>query len=155
MRSPPKARSIAKRHLSEPESFDLTGRRDPQELALQTQIAYVVDQRNKAAALGRILELERPDGTIVFCRTRDDVDAVAEQLAARGLRAEPLHGGMSQDQRDRALARLRARTTEVLVATDVAARGLDVDHLSHVVNHDVPPSPDAYVHRIGRVGRAV
>ena len=151
---PPKARSIAKRHLSEPQSIDLTGQRDPADLTLQTQVAYVVDQRNKAAALGRIIELERPDGTIVFCRTRDDVDTVAEQLAARGLRAEPLHGGMSQDQRDRALARLRSKTTEVLVATDVAARGLDVAHLSHVVNHDVPTSPDAYVHRIGRVGRA-
>ena len=151
---PPKARSIANRHLNEPQSFDLTGQRDATDLALQTQVAYVVEQRNKAAALGRILEMESPHGTIVFCRTRDDVDTVAEQLSSRGLRAEPLHGGMSQDQRDRALGRLRAKTTEVLVATDVAARGLDVAHLSHVVNHDVPTSPDAYVHRIGRVGRA-
>jgi ATP-dependent RNA helicase DeaD len=151
---PPRIRSIAKRHLHDPATFDLTGPTEPGDISAQTQIAYIVDQRHKAAALGRILELEDPDGTIVFCRTRDDVDTVAEQLVARGLRAEPLHGGMSQDQRDRALARLRSKGTDVLVATDVAARGLDVAHLSHVVNHDVPTSPDAYVHRIGRVGRA-
>lgn len=151
---PPRAEAIAQRHLHEPATFDLTGARAPDDLALHEQVAYIVDQRHKAAALGRILELEQPEGTIVFCRTRDDVDTVAEQLLARGLRAEPLHGGMSQEQRDRALDRLRNRRTEILVATDVAARGLDVAHLSHVVNHDVPTSTDAYVHRIGRVGRA-
>ena len=91
---------------------------------------------------------------IVFCRTRLDVDAVTETLTARGLRAEALHGGMDQEHRTRVVERLRSGRTELLVATDVAARGLDIDLLTHVVNHDVPQSPEAYVHRIGRVGRA-
>jgi ATP-dependent RNA helicase DeaD len=91
---------------------------------------------------------------VVFCRTREEVDSLAESLGARGYRAEALHGGMTQDQRDRVMARVRGRTAELLVATDVAARGLDIDHLTHVVNYDLPSAPDAYVHRIGRVGRA-
>jgi ATP-dependent RNA helicase DeaD len=90
----------------------------------------------------------------VFCRTRLDVDAVTETLTGRGLRAEALHGGMDQEHRTRVVERLRSGRTELLVATDVAARGLDIDLLTHVVNHDVPQSSEAYVHRIGRVGRA-
>jgi ATP-dependent RNA helicase DeaD len=82
------------------------------------------------------------------------VDQVTETLNGRGYRAEALHGGMSQDQRDRVMGRLRAGATELLVATDVAARGLDVEQLTHVVNYNVPSAPEAYVHRIGRVGRA-
>ena len=96
----------------------------------------------------------RPTAAIVFCRTRDEVDQLTETLNGRGYRAEALHGGMSQEQRDRVMARLRSGTTELLVATDVAARGLDIDQLTHVVNYDVPSAPEAYVHRIGRVGRA-
>jgi ATP-dependent RNA helicase DeaD len=90
----------------------------------------------------------------VFCRTRDEVDRLTETLNGRGYRAEPLHGGMSQEQRDRVIARVRAGTADLLVATDVAARGLDIEQLTHVVNYDVPSSPDSYVHRTGRVGRA-
>jgi ATP-dependent RNA helicase DeaD len=82
------------------------------------------------------------------------VDQLTETLNGRGYRAEALHGGMTQDQRDRVMARLRNETTDLLVATDVAARGLDIDQLTHVVNYDVPSAPDAYTHRIGRVGRA-
>jgi ATP-dependent RNA helicase DeaD len=82
------------------------------------------------------------------------VDDLTEQLRARGYRAEALHGGMSQEQRDRVMGRLRSGTAELLVATDVAARGLDVEQLTHVVNYDVPSAPETYVHRIGRVGRA-
>ena len=108
----------------------------------------------KAAALGRVLDLERPTATIVFCRTRDEVDQLTESLNGRGYRAEALHGGMDQKQRDRVMARLRSRAIDLLVATDVAARGLDIDQLTHVVNYDVPSSPESYVHRIGRVGRA-
>jgi ATP-dependent RNA helicase DeaD len=90
----------------------------------------------------------------VFCRTRIEVDQLTETLTARGYRAEALHGGMSQEQRDRVMGRLRSGHAELLIATDVAARGLDVDVLTHVVNYDVPSAPEAYVHRIGRVGRA-
>jgi ATP-dependent RNA helicase DeaD len=118
------------------------------------QTAYLVPRTHTTAALGRVLEAERPAAAIVFCRTRLDVDAVTETLTARGLRAEALHGGMDQEHRTRVVERLRSGRTELLVATDVAARGLDIDLLTHVVNHDVPQSADAYVHRIGRVGRA-
>jgi ATP-dependent RNA helicase DeaD len=98
--------------------------------------------------------VEAPTAAIIFCRTREEVDQVTEILNGRGYRAEALHGGMSQDQRDRVMGRLRGGSTELLVATDVAARGLDIEQLTHVVNYNVPAAPEAYVHRIGRVGRA-
>ena len=118
------------------------------------QTAYVVPRGHKAAALGRVLDLEAPTATVVFCRTRDEVDQLTESLNGRGYRAEALHGGMDQHQRDRVMNRLRNQTINLLVATDVAARGLDIDQLTHVVNYDVPSAPESYVHRIGRVGRA-
>ena len=91
---------------------------------------------------------------VVFCRTRTEVDELTESLNGRGYRAEALHGGLSQEQRDRVMKKFRANTADLLIATDVAARGLDVEHVSHVVNYDVPTSAEAYVHRIGRTGRA-
>jgi ATP-dependent RNA helicase DeaD len=121
---------------------------------LVRHVAYVVARNHKAAALGRILDVETPAGTIVFCRTRTEVEQLTETLNGRGYRAESLHGGMSQEQRDRVMGRMRAGKAELLVATDVAARGLDLDLLSHVVNYDVPAAPESYVHRVGRVGRA-
>ena len=96
----------------------------------------------------------RRTAALVFCRTRTEVDMLTETMNGRGYRAEALHGGMDQAQRDRVMGRLRDGTAELLIATDVAARGLDVDTLTHVVNFDVPSAPDSYVHRIGRVGRA-
>jgi ATP-dependent RNA helicase DeaD len=114
----------------------------------------VVQRNHKAAALGRILDIESPTAAIVFCRTRGEVDQLTVTMNGRGYRAEALHGGMDQHQRDRVMNRLRDGTAELLIATDVAARGLDVDTLTHVVNYDVPSAPDSYVHRIGRVGRA-
>ena len=101
-----------------------------------------------------MLDIESPDAALVFCRTRLEVDELAETLNARGYRAEALHGGMAQPQRDRVMGLFRAKKVDLLVATDVAARGLDIEHLSHVVNYDVPSAPEAYVHRIGRTGRA-
>ncbi|GGI04647.1 DEAD/DEAH box helicase [Egicoccus halophilus] len=118
------------------------------------QTAYVVSRGNKPAALGRILDVEAPGATIVFCGTRNEVDELTETMNGRGYRAEALHGGMSQEQRDRVMDRLRNETADLLVATDVAARGLDIEHLTHVVNYDVPSAPENYTHRIGRVGRA-
>jgi ATP-dependent RNA helicase DeaD len=118
------------------------------------QTAYLVQRPYKTAALGRVLDVESPGAAIVFCRTREEVDEVTEALNGRGYRAEALHGGMSQEQRDRVMNRLRTQTTDLIVATDVAARGLDVDHLTHVVNYTVPSAAEPYVHRIGRVGRA-
>ncbi|MCU1593521.1 MAG: heavy metal transporter [Frankiales bacterium] len=119
-----------------------------------TQTGHLVMRHDKPAALARILDMHQPPSAIVFCRTREEVDELSEGLKARGYRAEPLHGGMSQEQRDRVMNRLRNQTADLLIATDVAARGLDVDHLTHVVNYNVPPAPESYVHRIGRVGRA-
>ena len=113
-----------------------------------------MSRAHKIAALGRVLDVEAPTLAFVFCRTRTEVDELTETLNGRGYRSEALHGGMSQDQRDRVMRRVRGNATDLLIATDVAARGLDVEHVSHVVNYDVPSAPDAYVHRIGRTGRA-
>ncbi|WP_370327621.1 DEAD/DEAH box helicase [Euzebya sp.] len=118
------------------------------------EVVYVVPRHHKVAALARILDVESPDSAIVFCRTRVEVDELTRAMNARGYRAEALHGGIDQQGRDRVMGHLRDGTTELLVATDVAARGLDVDTLTHVVNHSLPQSPEGYVHRIGRVGRA-
>ncbi|MBO0849650.1 MAG: DEAD/DEAH box helicase, partial [Pseudonocardia sp.] len=152
---PSRIESLAHAYLREP----VTVRIEREPVAegaspLVRQAAYLVPRTHTTAALGRVLELERPRSAIVFCRTRADVDAVTETLTGRGLRAEALHGGLDQEQRARVVERLRSGRTELLVATDVAARGLDIDLLTHVVNHDVPQTPEAYVHRIGRVGRA-
>ncbi|MGD9798950.1 MAG: DEAD/DEAH box helicase, partial [Acidimicrobiia bacterium] len=147
--------AIARRHLTDPVRIEIgrapfAGGGPP----LVRQTAYLVARAHKPAALGRILDLEGPTAALVFCRTRTEVDQLTETLNGRGYRAEALHGGMDQAQRDRVMGRLRAGTADLLIATDVAARGLDVDHLSHVVNYDVPSAPEAYVHRVGRVGRA-
>ncbi|MEU8615160.1 DEAD/DEAH box helicase, partial [Actinoplanes sp. NPDC048791] len=152
---PPRIDGIARRHLKDPVRIQM-GREAsaPGEIPLVRQSAYIVARAHKPAALGRVLDVEAPAAAIIFCRTREEVDQVTETLNGRGYRAEALHGGMSQDQRDRVMGRLRAGSTELLVATDVAARGLDVEQLTHVVNYNVPSAPEAYVHRIGRVGRA-
>jgi ATP-dependent RNA helicase DeaD len=152
---PPRIDAVARRHLRDPVRIQIgqeapVGDRTP----LVRQSAYLVQRPHKPAALGRVLDVEAPGAALVFCRTRDEVDQLTETLNGRGYRAEALHGGMSQDQRDRVMGRLRNATADLLVATDVAARGLDVEHLTHVINYDVPSAPDAYVHRIGRVGRA-
>ncbi len=152
---PPRIDSIARRHQREP--IRITIQRSSTEagtLPLVKQSAYMIPRHHKAAALGRILDIEAPEAAIVFCRTRGEVDQLTETLNGRGYRAEALHGGMDQEQRDRVMGRVRSGVAELLIATDVAARGLDIEHLTHVVNYDVPSAPESYVHRIGRVGRA-
>ncbi|HEX4906577.1 MAG TPA: DEAD/DEAH box helicase [Acidimicrobiales bacterium] len=152
---PPRIDSIVRRHLREPMRIEIPRERTAEGDGPRVQQrAYVVQRAHKAAALGRVLDVESPTAAIVFCRTRDEVDTLTSTLNGRGYRAEALHGGMDQAQRDRVMGRLRAGTADLLIATDVAARGLDLDQLTHVVNYDVPSSVDAYVHRIGRVGRA-
>jgi ATP-dependent RNA helicase DeaD len=152
---PPRIGAIARKHLKDPVQIRMD-RKPPArgEAPKVRQTAYVVPRAYKTAALGRLLDVEAPAAAIVFCRTRIEVDQLTQVLAGRGYRAEALHGGMTQDQRDRVMGRLRKGATELLVATDVAARGLDIEQLTHVVNHDLPSAPEAYVHRIGRVGRA-
>jgi ATP-dependent RNA helicase DeaD len=118
------------------------------------QVAYIVPKGQQAAAFARVLDHEHPASAIVFCRTRTDVDNFVSALDARGQRAAALHGGLSQDQRDRVMKKFRGKQVDLLVATDVAARGLDISHVSHVINVGVPAAAEAYVHRIGRTGRA-
>jgi ATP-dependent RNA helicase DeaD len=146
--------AIARRHLRDPALISIAEQPAGEAAPRVRHSAYIVQRAHKAAALGRILDVEAPTAALVFGRTREVVDTLTETLNGRGYRAEALHGGMSQEQRDRVMGRLRAGTAELLVATDVAARGLDIDLLSHVVNYDVPSSVDSYVHRMGRVGRA-
>ncbi len=118
------------------------------------QIHFEVGGRDKFEVLSRILDFEQPAAAIVFCRTKRGVDDLGDRLVGRAYPAETLHGDLSQVQRDRVMQRFRTGQAELLVATDVAARGLDVEHVSHVINYDIPQDPESYVHRIGRTGRA-
>ena len=151
---PKRIENLARRRLTDPVTIRIEAVRTVGEPPRVEQRAYVVPHAHKAAALGRILDVEAPDAAIVFCRTRTEVDQLTETLNGRGYRAEALHGGMNQEGRDRVMARVRSGTADLLIATDVAARGLDIEHLTHVVNYGVPSAPETYVHRIGRVGRA-
>ena len=149
---PKQIRSVAERHL-----------RDPQQvrIASKTTTADNIHQRywpigglHKLDALTRILENESFDGVIIFVRTKTQTVELAEKLDARGFTAEALNGDVAQVQRERTVERLRDGKTDILVATDVAARGLDVKRVSHVINYDIPYDTESYVHRIGRTGRA-
>jgi ATP-dependent RNA helicase DeaD len=152
---PARIEAIAKRHLRNPTRITIgRDKATPGKMPRVRQVAYVVGRAHKPAALERVLETEDPDSALIFCRTRLEVDTLVELLNAHGHRAEALHGGMEQRQRDRVMTRFRDGAVDLLVATDVAARGLDIERLSHVINYDVPASTDTYVHRIGRTGRA-
>ncbi|WP_434045561.1 MULTISPECIES: DEAD/DEAH box helicase [Sorangium] len=152
---PPRIAAIAGRHLREPVRVKIAAEKAaPGELPRVRQTAYIVPRAHKPAALTRVLDMEDPSSAIIFCRTRNEVDELTEALRARGHDAQALHGGFSQEHRDRVMARFRAGTADLLVATDVAARGLDIEHVSHVINYDVPCAAEVYVHRIGRTGRA-
>jgi ATP-dependent RNA helicase DeaD len=151
----PRIASIAKSHLSNPARITIARETAASGTKAKVrEVAYVVPKQHKAEALGRVLDMESPASAIIFCRTRTEVDHLTEVLGARGYGVESLHGGHNQEQRDRVMRRFRDGTTQLLTATDVAARGLDIGHLSHVVNYDVPWTADAYVHRVGRTGRA-
>ncbi|MBX7119544.1 MAG: DEAD/DEAH box helicase [Gemmatimonadaceae bacterium] len=151
----PRIAEIARTHLRDPEVLRIDAAAvKAGNVAKVRQVAYIVPRAHKMAALARILDVEQPGSAIVFCRTRTEVDELTETLNGRGYHAEALHGGLSQEQRDRVMKRFRAHTSELLIATDVAARGLDVSHVTHVVNYDVPAAAESYVHRIGRTGRA-
>jgi ATP-dependent RNA helicase DeaD len=151
----PRIAKIADRHLREPVRVLVAREATPEgELPKVRQVAYVVSRGQKLQALGLVLDLEAPTLALVFCRTRLEVDSLAENLGGHGYQVQSLHGGMTQEQRDRVMKRTRGGNVDVLVATDVAARGLDIERITHVVNYDVPESPQTYVHRIGRTGRA-
>ena len=152
---PPRIQAIARKHLRHP--VEITIAKEPVKAGTAPKVlqtAYVVDRPHRGAALARIIDMAGPKSALVFCRTRLEVDEVTLMLNSRGHRAEAIHGGMSQVQRDRVMQAFRSGQTQLLVATDVAARGLDIPHVSHVINYDLPSSAEVYVHRIGRTGRA-
>ncbi len=121
---------------------------------LTDQIYFEVSLRDKFESLCRIIDIETKFYGLVFCRTKNDVDDIAAQLFDRGYSAEGLHGDIAQSQREKILNKFKKGNISILVATDVAARGIDVNNLSHVINYSIPQNPEAYVHRIGRTGRA-
>jgi ATP-dependent RNA helicase DeaD len=152
---PPRIQAIAHRHLRHP--VEITIAKEPVKAGTSPKVqqtAYIVARPHRGAALARIIDMAGAKSLLVFCRTRLEVDEVTLMLNSRGHRAEAIHGGMSQVQRDRVMQAFRTGRTELLVATDVAARGLDIPHVSHVINYDLPSSAEIYVHRIGRTGRA-
>jgi ATP-dependent RNA helicase DeaD len=152
---PSRIKAIAQRHLRNPIEISIAKEPvKPGSAPRVQQTAYIVARSYRNAALARVLDVTGPTSALVFCRTRLEVDEVTSMLNARGYRVEAIHGGMSQVQRDRVMQAFRAGQTELLIATDVAARGLDIPHVSHVVNVDLPSSAEVYVHRIGRTGRA-
>jgi len=149
---PKEIRRIAKRHLH-----------DPREIAIKTRTAtadtirqryWLVSGLHKLDALTRILEVEPFDAILMFVRTRTATTELAERLEARGYAAAAMNGDMAQKSREQMVERLKRGSLDILVATDVAARGLDVERISHVVNYDIPYDTEAYIHRIGRTGRA-
>ncbi|MBI4504444.1 MAG: DEAD/DEAH box helicase [Chloroflexi bacterium] len=149
---PPRIAALAQRYLRDPRHVSVT----QEKLTVpQTRQVYVeVLGQNKFDALTRILDAEMPASAIIFTRTKRDAAELADQLAGLGYVAEPIHGDLSQAERDRVMRRFREGLVELLVATDVAARGLDIPDVSHVINYDMPVDPQLYVHRIGRTGRA-
>jgi ATP-dependent RNA helicase DeaD len=149
---PAPIRRIAQRHLRSP--VEVTIKSKTSTAANIRQRYWLVSGMHKLDALTRILETEIFDGMLVFTRTKQSTVELAEKLEARGFAAAPLNGDIPQKDRERTVARLKAGQFDIVVATDVAARGLDVERISHVVNYDVPYDSESYVHRIGRTGRA-
>jgi ATP-dependent RNA helicase DeaD len=149
---PDPIRRIAQRHLRNPVEITIKQRTTTADTVRQRFI--VVDPRQKQAVLGRILEAEPIDGVLVFVNTKSTTEPLAEYLASQGHRTAALSSDVSQNQRERIVGNLRSGKLDVIVATDVAARGLDVQRISHVINYDFPTDSENYVHRIGRTGRA-
>ena len=152
---PERIRRIAESHLKDPEHIVIAREKTAEgEAPRVPQKAYMVGHAHRLAALGRILDVEAAELAIVFARTRNEVDEVTEALRTRGFAVEALHGGLDQDSRDRVMKRAKSGNCEVIVATDVAARGIDLENVTHVINFGIPASLETYVHRIGRTGRA-
>ncbi|HTE83524.1 MAG TPA: DEAD/DEAH box helicase, partial [Dehalococcoidia bacterium] len=149
---PPRIQRLARTSMTDAEVVTI----EPEKLTVPQvqQTYYEVAPRAKLDALTRILDMETPGSGIIFCRTKRMVDEVGEALMSQGYPVDTLHGDLSQAMRDRVMHRFREGVTELLVATDVAARGLDIDQVSHVINFDIPEDPEQYVHRIGRTARA-
>ena len=149
---PAPIRDIAKKYLDDPAHITIKSKTGTAESIDQSFV--VVNFREKLDSLCRLLETEETDGVIVFVKTRQTTNVVAEQLVQRGFDTAALNGDIAQNQRERTVNRLKAGKIDIVVATDVAARGLDVKRVSHVINYDFPHDTETYVHRIGRTGRA-
>src|SRR5580698_833146 len=149
---PPDIDRLARTHLRDPEVITLSS---DQVGALEIEhYVYVTRDGDKIGQLVRILEVEDPESAIIFCNTRDETQRVAEALKSRGFDADWLNGDLPQNDRERVMSATREGKLRFLVATDVAARGIDISHLTHVINHDFPESAESYIHRTGRTGRA-
>ncbi|MBA4494412.1 DEAD/DEAH box helicase [Paenactinomyces guangxiensis] len=149
---PPAIRQLAQKYMRKPRYITVS--RGEVTVPVIKQYYYRVLENFKVEALSRILDSEEVDLSIVFCRTKKGVDDLTEALQARGYLAGGLHGDLAQQQRDRVMNAFRNGDIDLLVATDVAARGIDVGSVSHVINYDIPQDVESYVHRIGRTGRA-
>lgn len=149
---PEQIKRVANQHLRSPVHVRIESSQTTVESIEQRFVQ--VSQHNKLEALVRVLEVENTEGVIIFVRTRNSCVELAEKLEARGYASSPLHGDMNQQARERAVEQLKRGKLDILIATDVAARGLDVERIGHVVNYDIPYDSEAYVHRIGRTGRA-
>ena len=145
-------RRLADRYMRNPRPVSV--QREQVTVAATEQRHYVVHDADKLAALTRLFEVEPITSALIFVRTRAGTGELAAELSNRGFPAEALSGELEQDERERVMNRFRRNLIKVLVATDVAARGLDIEHISHVFNYDMPEDPEVYVHRIGRTGRA-
>jgi ATP-dependent RNA helicase RhlE len=149
---PPEIQQLANILLHQPVKVEVT----PVSSTAETiqQHLYYVERQNKRPLLAHILEDSSIKTALVFSRTKHGADKIAKELSKAGIRAEAIHGNKSQNARQAALQNFKARKTRILVATDIAARGIDIDELTHVINYDLPNVPETYVHRIGRTGRA-
>jgi ATP-dependent RNA helicase RhlE len=148
----PEIRQLANTFLKNPAEVDVAARNVP--TALVTQIAHPVDQDKKHGLLAHLVETNNWQQVLVFTRTKRGADRLADQLMKSGIESDAIHGNKSQNLRTRSLARFKNGSLRVLVATDIASRGIDIDTLPHVVNYDMPHVAEDYVHRIGRTGRA-
>ncbi len=149
---PRQIRALSSKYLSDP--VEITVKNKTTTSANTTQRYLICSYPQKVDALTRILEVENFEGMIVFVRTKNETETLAEKLRARGFSAMAINGDVAQVQRERTVNQLKSGKLDILVATDVAARGLDVERISHVVNYDIPTDTESYVHRIGRTGRA-
>ncbi|MDW8800270.1 DEAD/DEAH box helicase [Clostridium sp. A1-XYC3] len=150
---PPEIKKLAKRYMR-PEAKHIAVSKGTMTVATVEQYYYEVKNRERFESLCRILDVEEPSAAIIFCKTKRGVDELMEGLQSRGYGVEGMHGDMNQNQRINALRRFKEGSSEFLIATDVAARGIDVENVSHVINYDLPQDVESYVHRIGRTGRA-
>jgi ATP-dependent RNA helicase DeaD len=149
---PPRIRALANRFMRDPQSVHI--KKSTLTVSAIEQRYYLVHENEKTNALTRLFEIEPIHSALIFARTRAETATLANELVVRGIPAEAIHGDLDQYARERVLGRFRANQLKVLVATDVAARGLDIEDISHVFNYHLPDDAEVYIHRIGRTGRA-